>query len=373
MRGEARRAASLLCSLAVAGGCLLEGQAPTAELIATLTTGEDLPVVAAWSPDSQRLAYGVEKEVVLRRRPLSAEEEAARVYPGEVWVSNLQTKPKLILRHDFLRNREGYFFSFSVERLAWSPDGAKIAVEVTDERKNTATFLLTAEGKRVELGDTRQNFIPGYGAGWLEDSQSLGVLAEAVEPRLLHRVGVVRVAAGRMVSLFEASTFAAVAWLPRARKLVGIERDPDFSGAPLLVVGDLESGDLRTLAKLEEGYLGGLQTSPDETRISYFVGQEKLAVRGLAPEAPVEYWPIPFSRYAWAGTSGALLYIEPEALGQRTGWLARYEPATGNKQRVVTEEKIQDFWVAPDGERVAVLTVGLKPILGVYRLPASAR
>ena len=267
-----------------------------------------------------------------------------------------------------MRTREGDFFSFAVERLAWSPDGRKLAVEITDEKKNILTFLLTAEGKKIHLGSSPENFVRGYGGGWLGDSESLALLSEAVPPRLLHRVGVVRVAAGRVVPLFEGSTFAAVAWLPGAQKAVLVERDPEFARPPRLVVGDLESGRLESLGELSEGYLGGLQVAPDATKVSYFVGQQKLAVRSLTPDAPVEYWPIPFGRYAWAGTRGAVLFIEPKELGRRTGWLTLYDPGQDRKQRVLAEELIQDFWVAADGERVAVLTSGLKPALKVYEL-----
>lgn len=346
---------------------LAQEPAPRAQLIATIDTGDDMPVVAAWSPDGRRLAYGVEKEVKRRRSPLSLEGGPQVHYPGEVWLTDFNEKPKRLLKHNFLRNPRGDFFSFFVERLAWSPDGTRLAVEITDEEKNTATFLLTDAGKKVKLGSGKRNFVIGYGAEWLGDNETLGLLAEAVSPRLLHRVGLVRVTAGRTLSLFRDKTFAAVAWLPRARKAVLVERDPQFANPPRLMVGDLDSGTLELLDDLEEGYLGGLRATLDETRVSYFVGQEKLAVRSLAPDAPVEYWPIPFGRYEWARE--ALFFIEPKELGARTGWLTRYDPATQTRQRVLSEVLIQDFWVAPDGERVAVLSAGLKPTLKVYRLP----
>ena len=108
-----------LLSLATVGR--LQGQAPAAQLVSTINTSEDLPVVAAWAPDGQRLAYGTEKEVQRRRPPLSVDEGPIIHYPGEVWVTDLQDKPRRILKHDFLRTQEGDFFSFSIERLAWSP------------------------------------------------------------------------------------------------------------------------------------------------------------------------------------------------------------------------------------------------------------
>lgn len=361
-------ATALLAFLCLAAAGPLPGQGPAAELVATINTGDDLAVVAAWSPEGTRLAYGTEKEV--RRRPLTPAGRET-TYPGEVWVSDFKDKPKLILKYDFLRRRRGDFFSFSVEQLAWSPDGGKLAVEMRDEEKNTVTYLLTAEGKRVEVGSSRESFLAGYGAGWLGDSETLAFLTEAMAPRLLHRVSVARVTAGRAIPFFAGSTFAAAAWLERAHKAVLVERDQEFARTPRLMLGNLESGELETLAELDDGYLGGLQASPDETRVAYFVGQEKLAVRGLSAEAEVEHWPVPFGRYGWAGPRRAVLYIEPEGPGRRTGWLTLYDAEQKRKQRVLPEEPIQDFWVSPDGQQVAVLTVGLKPLLKVYRLASA--
>lgn len=333
--------------------------------LVSMQSEDEVPVAAAWAPDGQRLAYGIEKRIERRRPPVSVGEDTAVYYPGEAWVTDFAAKPKRVLKYDLLRTPEGEFLNFTVDRLAWSPDGRRLLVEVSDEKKQTATFFFTAQGDRVKLGSSPFNFVPGYGGAWLGDGETVALLSEASAPRLLHRIHVVRVAGGRDILLFRERTFAGIAWLPQAHKAALVERDPEFRRVPKLWVGNLDTGELTPLADLPD-YIGRLQATPDERRVSYFVGQEKLAVREIAPDSAVEILPIPFGRYEWAG--GAVLYLEAKELGAKTGWLTLYDPQTKTRQRLLPDELLYNFWVSAGGERVAVLTVGPPPQLKVYRL-----
>lgn len=359
-------AAALLLLAGLEAG---RAQGPALELLATLETGDDLPVIVAWSPDGQRLAYGTEKQVRERKPPTLHGRETYR-YPGEVWVTEFSKKPKRIFKHERFRDWVGNVPSYYVTRLQWSPDGSKLGVEVTDEAGESAVFLITAEGKSVRIGSSRANFYPGYDAAWLGDSESVALLGEASKPRLLHRVYLLRVTAGRDLELFRGKTFLAAAWLPAARKAVLVEQDRKYAEPPRLVLGDLEKGTIEPLDPLEDAYLGRLAATPDESKISYFVGQNKLAVRGLAAEDKAEYWPVPLGRYQWLN-NGAVLYLEPEEQGRPTGWLTLYDRASDTKTRLQPETVLHDFWASPDGTRVAVLTAGPTPRLRIHKLPSQ--
>lgn len=65
-----------------------------------------------------------------------------------------------------------------------------------------------------------------------------------------------------------------------------------------------------------------------------------------------------------------MLYLEPEERGQRTGWLTLYDRSSDTRSRLLPETLLYDFWVSPDGSRVAVLTAGPTPHLRVYKFPA---
>ena len=364
-----RRSIALLLTLILFGlmAGAQEKHQSLATWVRTIDTGEDLPVIAAWAPDGTRLAYGTKVEVSRRKITVKDDREVYS-YPSEVWITDFERDPRRILKGQRFRNRRGIIPSFTVTHLAWAPDGEKLAVELTDRQGESATFLLTPKGKRVKVGERGLNLLDGYGAGWLGDSESVGVLHEVLNPRLLHRLSLLRVTAGRHLSPFRDKTFAAVAWMPRSHKAVLVERDRDFADLPRLLVGDLDKSTTELIEELQEGYLGGLQASPDETQVSYFVGQEKLAVRAAEPESSVEHWPIPLGRYAWAGRSNTLLFVEPEDIGSRRGWLTLYNPADSSKVRVLSEQKVENFWLTPDGRQLAVLTADDWPELRIYRL-----
>lgn len=340
-------------------------ESPLATLERTIDTGEELPVLAAWSPDNARLAYATEAEVS-RHQIRVKEDRDIRTYPGEVWLTDFTDKPERILKRRRFRERGGGVPSFSITHLNWSPDGQKLAVELRAGGE-TATLLLTTEGKPVKVGSGGGNILEGYDAAWLGDSESVALLYEVLQPRLLHSVGLLRVTAGRILSLFRDKTFAAVAWLPQSRQAVMVERDKEFAEPPRLVLGNLDDGTLEPLDELSEGYLGGLQATPDETRVSYFVGQQKLAVRSLAPTAEVDDYPIPFGTYRWLDNN-RLLFLEPEEIGSRKGWLTFYDRRTGEQARVLPETLLHNFWLSPDGRRLAVLTADSFPQLKIYRL-----
>ncbi len=337
---------------------------PALKWITTIDTGEDLPNLVAWSPDGRLLAYGTETETTRKKITYKSEEEI-HTYPSEVWVTDLQKKPERILKRKRFRDYKGRIPSFRVTALAWSSDGQKLAVELTDDPGETGTFLLTAEGKTVKIGGGRSNFLPDYGAGWLSDNETLGALSEAVGPRLLHRVGILRVTAGRHLWLFREKVFAAVAWLHGKPSAVLVERDKEFSEPPRLVQGNLENGRLEELDEVAD-YLGKLTVSPDDTKIAYFVGQEKLAVRSLAGGEP-EYWPVPLGRYEWASGGRAVLFIEPKEIGEAVGWLSLYDAKTGQRARLLEEVPVFEFAVASNG-RVGVLTADGFPELRIYQL-----
>jgi len=329
------------------------------ELVLTIS-GEEAVLAAAFSSQDQ-IAYAIQKTI--ERGELWAR-------GAEVYVVSLDGKEKKrILRADRFRElRTGRILSFQIDRLVFSPDATKLAIELTPRQGATAVFFYKSTGGEISLRG-QGNFAAGYGVAWLGDNNSVGMLEEAAPPRLLHRIFVVRLEAGRFVPLFRPRLFAAVAWLAQEMEAVLVERDESFSQPPTLVRGNLVSGSVTPLGT-EPDYLGGLRATGDEEGYSYFAGQNKLVRRKLNGEVAATM-AIPFSHYEWLGTSGALAYLEPEKPGMQTGWLALWDPQRTEGTRLLPDERIKNFWVAPDGKHVAVLTAEEIPVLKVYRLPVQ--
>ncbi len=331
-------------------------QSPAQAALVLTIAGEEPVLAAAFSADG-RLAYAIQKTI--ERGELWAR-------GAEVYVVSLDGKEKKrILRADRFREpRTGRILSFQIDRLAFSPDATKLAVELTPRQGTTEVFFYKSTGGEISLGG-QGNSAAGYGVAWLGDN-SVGMLEEAAPPRLLHRVFVVRLEAGRFVPLFRPRLFAAVAWLAGKEEAVLVERDENFSQPPRLLRGNLVSGSVTELATGPD-YLGGLRATGDGEEYSYFAGQNKLVRRKLNGEVTATI-AIPFSHYEWLGTSGALAYLEPEKPGMQTGWLALWNPEQAERARLLPDERIKNFWVAPDGKHVAVLTAEEIPVLKVYRL-----
>ncbi len=365
MRRLCRSVAIILLSLltVAAGAFLLLALEREPQLLITVDTKKDLPQLAAWSPDGQRLAFGTERELnPFRAR---AGEDAPRFYPAEVWLlemAKLNKKPRRLLDY-----REVRSLNYRIDRLSWAPDGTRLAAEMTHRRLGTATFFFTEKGKLARLGGNKRfNFVMGYGGGWMADSVNYGLLTEALPPKLLHQVSLLRVDGGRLLARFRPDTFAAVAWLPQKQQIVGIKRDREFAEPPQLVLGDLGKSTLKELGE-EPDFQGRLAVSPDEKLVSFFTAYDTLTVKNIETGEKAASLPVPLGAYKWSPLGDAVYYLEPAEIGDNTGRLMRVDLVTKQKSEVLGP-LLYDFWLSPDASHIAVVTATEETELRIYRL-----
>ena len=331
------------------------GQAREPELLFTIADEE--AITAAWAPDSTRIAYALYREIQVREKKYRRD---------ELWVADLAGKKKRLIEPGELwppRAPGGY----SINGISWSPDGTKLAVEATSSEGETVFFLFDERGKRVRIGEGAP-FAPGYFAAWLGDNESVAYLTEALKPRLLFAVDLVRPRAGTGRRLFEGRFFSAAAWQPHGMKAALVERDREFQQPPRLLIGDLSNGEVLSTVELKDGFAGGLRFASDGHRVAYFVKQRELEVRAVADPSQSQRVRLPLSRYEFSPDGSALFYLEPERPATRSGRLTRLEVSSGNSERLLGERVLDNFSISADGKFLATIEGELRPVLKVYRL-----
>lgn len=367
----------LLCWLA-ASSTLAEP-----ELTALLTI-EDEVTAAAFSPDG-RLAYSVRRIVKGRR----IEEQRDDIF----LVAGGAGKPRRIVDGQKLV-RSNLPFSYSVQKIRWSPEGTKLAVQILAavipgnslqemndnfEKGITETFpmtvLLDDQGKEIKIEGGDGSIPRAENAVWLADGVTVAYLVEREKKSLLYAMGTVRPAGGRGRAVFENSTFGAVAWDPRRNAAVAVERDPAMRAKPRLVYLDILKQTRRELLELE-AYLGGLSISPSGARVAYFRDYDTMEIRDVAEPKNLVRVKVAYGEYAWAPEEDSILM--KRALERKKGdfyWIkvpafAELPGATAvdpGARSVLNGLGFRDFSLAHDGRRIAVIEPGRRNLL-VYPL-----
>jgi hypothetical protein len=291
-----------------------------------LTIDEEVSAFA-FAPDG-RIAYAV-RHVFGERR--------LQVQRDDIWVSTLEGKKTRIIEGQKLF-RGAAPFSYAVQALRWSPDGARLAVEMytstmTDAHGETkegyVTWLLDASGKEIKNGGGPGMIEDAANSAWLTDGATVAFIHEAVQPKLLFDIRTLRPAGSRGESPFEGRTFSAVAWDLRPASgsfALAIERSPTLTGPVRLVWLDLQTKERRELAQLA-GYAGQLSVSPSGKFVAYFREQETLEFREVAHPERVARVRVAFGAFAWAGDERVLIKrgtfeTGPRGSGRRSGTLA---------------------------------------------------
>ncbi|MBI1739107.1 MAG: hypothetical protein HYR58_07655 [Acidobacteria bacterium] len=299
-----------------------------AQQIAPSVTIDEEVTAFAFAPDG-RIAYAVRH--VFGERKLQLQRD-------DIWVATMDGKKTRIVegRKRFVAPVP---FSYSIQSLRWSPDGARLAVEMyfsamTSERGETkegyATWLLDAGGKEIRIAQDRGLIEDAANSAWLADGATVAFMHEAVQPKLLFDIRTMRATSAGGETPFPELTFSAVAWSispTRGSAAVAIERNADLSGPIRLVWLDLQKKERRELAQLS-GYVGQLSISPSGKLLAYFCDQETLEVREVARPDHVGRVRVGYGAFAWAADDERVLIkrgtfdTSARGSGRRSGSLA---------------------------------------------------
>jgi hypothetical protein len=292
----------------------------------------------------------------------------------DIWLSTRDGKKKRIVDGDELV-KSPTAFSYTIQRLAFSPDGHKLTVQMTieqvvDEEGNVhhseLVDLMTDEGKEIPIAEMKTSVIEGATqANWLADEATVAYLKQNDEVGLLYQIGTVAPASGKSSMLFDGHYFSAVAWDAPHSTAIAIERDKELNGPIHLVRLDLVHDTDTPVATLP-GYLGQLSVSPSGQRVAYYRDGETLEIRSLQkPDDPIDVR-CAYGQFGWSDTEDRILLKRgSENELSDLNWLSI---PGGTLTPILHDLAFHAFAISPDSHTIVVAQPGDNRLL-IYPLP----
>jgi hypothetical protein len=280
---------------------------------------------------------------------------------------------------------------YVVNSLVWSPDGQRIAVNLTlqqpppgyeattgkDKDKNKeedrqddaptasvgggkAIALLDADGREIRVAGSQTRFIENAtSAAWLADGVTVVYLTGA--PLQIARV---RPSDGKTGTLFEGHGFNAVVWDASRNRAFAIGENLSVRGGLVLVALDLVRETVTQIAQIEN-YQGALSLSPSGKKIAFFENGDTIEVIDIAnPSKPLRVR-AGFGIFQWSRDERrVLLKRGPEERSNILVWVGLYD---GSFVPALHDLVFHAFDIAPDGESLAITEPG-KRVLKAYPL-----
>jgi Tol biopolymer transport system component len=287
---------------------------------------------------------------------------------ADVWVAS-EGKDKLIV--------DGEKFmpvpppqSYMVDSFSWSPDGTRIAMNITTQKPATeedsatggkAIALLDEEGHEIKVEGSKTRFIERAANGtWLADNVNVAYLIGAGP----YKIGRVSVVSGNSSTLFEGHTFDSVVWDAARNQAFALSQNLSVSGRQALFQLDLLHEGIREITRIGE-YQGGLTLSPSGKKIAFFADGDAVQVYDLAsPSKPLSIR-VGMGVFGWSREENRILLKRGPA--DKSGeliWVGLYD---GSFVPALQGLEYHAFAISPDGESIAVTEPG-KEILRVYPL-----
>ena len=289
---------------------------------------------------------------------------------------------------------EGYV----VNSLSWSPDGTRIAVNMTiepiparleerleakkhkDKKKRddqsdddddddyqppskpalggSVVVLFDDQGQQIQVAGSKSGFIENAThATWLADDQSVVYMSGAQIMR-------VRPADGATSKLFEGHEFQAIAWDATRNRAFAIGEDITVYGGLALVELDLLHQRVAPLAQLTS-YRSSLVVSPSGAKVGFFENGDTIEVIDVAnPSKPI-FANAGLGFFQFGPTERrVLLKRGPEGQSNDLVWVGLHDDSFSP---ALHDLEYHAFQIAPDGNSVAVTEPG-KRILKIFSL-----
>ncbi len=283
---------------------------------------------------------------------------------------------------------------YVVNSIVWSPDGRRIAVNMTlmqappgfeyksskgkkkeedneESREDEAlspgvggvkaVALLDKDGKEIQVAGSKTRFIENaISATWLADDATV-VYATTSQNQIVR----VRPSDGNSATLFEGHAFSAVAWDAPRNRAFAVGENLSVRGGMALVQLDLLRETITPIARLNS-YQGSLSVSPSGTKVGFFEDGDTIEVIDLANPSKPTRVRAGMGVFQWSRDERRILLKRgPEEKSNDLVWVGLYD---GSFSPVLHGLEYHAFRIAPDGASVAITDPG-KRILKLYSLP----
>jgi hypothetical protein len=373
-----RRFSSLLAAVAVGAVVLLYAPALRAQGNPKLVIDEDCQAFDI-APDNA-IVYAVPR--IKRIKKLVIERD-------DISIANSRGQSKRIVEADKfmpIPPPAGYV----VNSLVWSPDGQRIAVNMTlqqpppgyeaeadkkkhkdkeDDREEDAPAASVGGGKAIALLDTdgHEIRVAGSQTRFIENSTDATWLADGTVVYLTgapFQIVRVRPSDGKTRTLFEGHGFDAVVWDAPRNRAFAIGENLSVRGGLALVELDLLRQTVTQIAQIEN-YRGALSLSPSGKKIGFFEDGDTIEVIDIAnPSKPLRVR-AGFGTFQWSRDERrVLLKRGPERRSNILVWVGLYD---GSFVPALHDLVFHAFQIAPDGQSLAITEPG-KRVLKVYPL-----
>lgn len=290
----------------------------------------------------------------------------------DIWVVSADGRKKRIV--------EGEKFmpllpptSYVVDSLRWSPDGRRLAVNMTmqtasSEDDNTgspggvkAILLLDENGGEIKVAGTEKRFIEdGFDAAWLADGATV-VYLTGIGP---YQIWAVKPSEGKPKALFEGHTFDGVVWDPQRNQAFAVGKNLSLFGREVIVDLNLLKETVSEVARVN-GFEGRMSVSQSGNKIGYFKDGDTIEVIDLRhPQKPVSVR-VGYGRFEFGADEKHVLLKRGPV--DKSGSLVWVGITDGTFQPILHDLIFHDFEIAPGGGEVVVTDPG-KRVLKVYPL-----
>jgi hypothetical protein len=364
------------------------GAAITAALILLcipLAAQQDTPKLFV-DDDCQTFAFDFSGNNIAYALPHIKHQKRLYIERDDIWIATGASKRRVIDAEKFMPFPPPQ--GFVVSSIAWSPDGKRLALDMTLQLPPPGYEVATGKNKGKEedvedrspvdpigggkvvslIGDGGDEIkVAGSKTRFIEDAKQPAWLADSTTVVYLeagsNQIERLKPTEGNAKTLFDAHTFDAVVWDGPKNQAYAIGRG--LRGQKTLMRLDLLNETITEITHIND-YQGSLELSPSGKKIAFFEDGDTIVAIDIAHPTRAKRIQAGFGRFEWSGDERSVLLKRGPI--EKSNSLVWVNLDDGSFSSTLHDLTFHDFAMAPDGKSLAVTQPG-KRTLRVYPIP----